>query len=260
MKNTDYINTEFDLFEEHPKPVPRGMQAVSPAAELAVVMKRATAAKKEWDVQMKRKEREENQILAELATRIFLMEKALERFEQVLTEKELKHVFREFRVLKNQMRRTLEEAGVSTVDPTGWVLDQKLAEKVEILGWVSISEAQEIVESPHTPTGEGRAIKLFHLGLRLGQIWVGRLINYLQNLFGKIICDVQKDGGKVGRLAHSLQNLFQTDCSITQVNDSDTTQIPDDRVKETHEPIVLRHGSVIKLGQVTASSPLVSIK
>ena len=162
------MEPEFEI-TENTKPIPQDMHFFTPAAEAAAIVKRLAVAREQAEKMRTEEKQKENKILGKLATYVFLMDKALIRFEKLFVEKGLKDAFREFRVLKNQMHHTLEEYGVSIIDPTNKVLDSELEEKVEIIGWVF---------------GEG-----------------------------------------------------------------------ENRVKETHEPIVLKDNEVIKLGQIIASSP-----
>lgn len=154
------MEQEFEI-TEHPKPIPSRMDYVTPALEGAVIIKKKIAQKEQIETIHKKEKEEANSLLGKLATSVFLTEKALERFEDTLIKKDLKNVYREFRVLKNQMRRSLEEYGILIVDPQGIIFDDELEEKVEVIGWV-FGEGEKRVKETHVPiiTRNNSTIKL----------------------------------------------------------------------------------------------------
>lgn len=159
------MKPEFEISEQL-KPLPRGMDHVIPAIEGATIIKKRVAQKEQLEAMLGKEKEKENNLLGQLATYVFLMERALERFEEPLIKNDLKNVFREFRVLKNQMLRSLEDYGVSIEDPSGNVFDDNLEEKVDVIGWVS-GEGEKRVRETHEPI-----ILKDNVTIKLGQVIV----------------------------------------------------------------------------------------
>lgn len=116
------------------RPLPEEMELLSPAAEIAAVLQQSLLkleAEKHARVNV---EQEYITMLAQQAVFLAQFSTTLERHRPKLEDASLNKIYRSLRIVKEQMRTALEQAGFEIIEPQGKSFDE-VAEMVDVIGW-----------------------------------------------------------------------------------------------------------------------------
>ena len=131
------------LAQHHHRELPAQYELLSPAAEVAALLKEHAAEKQQWEQELAGREQAQDRLLAEVTNLAYLLDEAVARFREPLEKKGLKRTYRELRVLKDKLAQMLKEAGYAWHDPLGERFEGDLPELVSVDGWRYGSEYKE---------------------------------------------------------------------------------------------------------------------
>jgi hypothetical protein len=131
------------LAEYRHREMPKDYVLLSPAAEVAALLKEHSAEKQKLKAELARQAKELDQVLAEVTGLAYLFDEATARFQPALEEQGLKRMYRELRVLKDKLIQTLQEAGYTWRNPLGEPFEGDLPELVNVDGWRYDPEYEE---------------------------------------------------------------------------------------------------------------------
>lgn len=123
------------LAEYRHRELPQDYALLSPAAEVAALLKDHAAEKQHWENDLTRQEKACDKLLAEVTSLAYLLDEAVTRFQSPLEEQGLKRMHRELRVLKDKLIQMLLEGGYTWRDPMGELFEGDLPELVNVDGW-----------------------------------------------------------------------------------------------------------------------------
>jgi hypothetical protein len=123
------------LAEYRHRELPQDFAMLSPAAEVAALLKEHAADKQQWENDLVMREKACDKLLAEVTSLAYLLDEAVARFETPLEEQGLKRMHRELRVLKDKLIQTLLDSGYTWRDPMGELFEGDLPDLVNVDGW-----------------------------------------------------------------------------------------------------------------------------
>ena len=131
------------LTEYQHRQLPKDYALLSPAAEVAGLLKGHAAEKQQWEDELAGQEKEYDRLLAQVTDLAYLLDDAAARFQPTLEEHGMKRMHRELRVLKDKLIQILQEAGYTWRNPLGERFEGDLPELVNVDGWRYGPEYQE---------------------------------------------------------------------------------------------------------------------
>ncbi len=131
------------LTEYKHRELPKDYALLSPAAEVAGLLKEHSTEKQRMKGEFAELEKDFDHLLAQITDLAYLFDEAIVRFQPALEEHGLKRMHRELRVLKDQLIQTLQDAGYTWRNPLGEPFDGDLPELVSVDGWRYGPEYQE---------------------------------------------------------------------------------------------------------------------
>jgi hypothetical protein len=155
------------LADYHHRELPEGYRLISPAAEVAALLKQQAADKRQRESDAAADGEALVRTLADITHLAYLLDGAVNRFEQPLLDAGLKKVYRELRVLRGQLNQILGDTGFTWHEPLREPFEGELPELVSVDGWRYGSQYEEpcvaevreaIVLRDGTPVREGSVI------------------------------------------------------------------------------------------------------
>lgn len=131
------------LTEYRHRELPKDYALLSPAAEVAGLLKEHSTEKQRRKEEFAELEKDFDHLLAQITDMAYLLDEAIVRFQPALEEHGLKRMYRELRVLKDKLIQTLQDAGYTWRNPLGEPFDGDLPELVSVDGWRYAPEYQE---------------------------------------------------------------------------------------------------------------------
>ena len=123
------------LTEYQHRELPKDYALLSPAAEVAALLKEYSAEKQKLKAELAEHEKDFDRLLALITDLAYLFDDAIARSQPTLEEHGLKRMHRELRVLKDKLIQTLQEGGYTWRNPLGERFEGDLPELVNVDGW-----------------------------------------------------------------------------------------------------------------------------
>jgi hypothetical protein len=115
--------------------LPPEYSVLSPAAEVAALLKEHAAERAAWERELQARERGWVELTAAITGIAFLLDGATARFQEPLEAAGLRKIYRELRVLKGQLVQVLSDDGFTWEDPSGRPFEDPLVDRVHVDGW-----------------------------------------------------------------------------------------------------------------------------
>lgn len=125
--------------------LPPNYALLSPAAEVAALLKDHAREKQAWANTSAQEGHKQDQLLGALTALVFHLEEAINRARTPMLERELKREHQELRLIKDQIVDLLKGAGFTWRNPQGERFEGDLPDQVSVDGWRHGSQFTETV-------------------------------------------------------------------------------------------------------------------
>ncbi|MBE2193184.1 MAG: hypothetical protein IAE83_03325 [Anaerolinea sp.] len=115
--------------------LPPNYTLLSPAAEVAALLKDHAREKQAWVNTSAQEGHKQDQLLGALTALVFQLEEAVNRARTPMVERELKREHQELRLIKDQIVDLLKGAGFTWRNPQGERFEGDLPDQVSVDGW-----------------------------------------------------------------------------------------------------------------------------